>query len=86
MKINEAVRKMHPPRYTTAQAAEMVGRSEDTLARWRKKNYVKASDEAAFGSITVPLYTDEDIEALRRLAKTLKPGRTPSSDGGSDNA
>lgn len=82
MKINEAVRQMHPPRYTTSQAAELVGRSEDTLARWRRKGYAKPSDSRTFGSVEVPLYTDEDIAEMRRLAKTIRPGRNPSDPEG----
>ena len=79
MKINEAVRQMHPPRYTVAQAASLVGRSEDTLVRWRKKGFAVPSDKMEWGSLTVPLYTDGDIESMRQLAKEIKPGRPASA-------
>lgn len=69
MKINEAVRKMHPPKYTTTQAAALVGRDPQSLKRWSKKGYFTPSEAAWFGSVLVPLYTDEDIDKMRLLAK-----------------
>ena len=79
MKIDEIVRTMHPPRYTEGQAAKMVGRSKDTLRRWRREQKSKASDKRQFGSVTVPLYTDGDIEGLKVLARQTKPGRPSES-------
>lgn len=75
MKIDEIVRQMHPPRYTRRQAAELVGRDEDTLKRWKRNGVFSPSEEWTFGRLSVGLYTDEDIAAMRELAKTIKPGR-----------
>lgn len=77
MRISESVRAMSPPRWTTSQAAETVGRSVDTLKRWAKEDIYRPSDSASFGSTVVPLYTEQDIEALKYLARTTKPGRKP---------
>lgn len=79
MKINEAVRNMSPPRYTRKQAAELVGRSADTLVRWRDTGVYRPSDSTWFGHIEVDLYTPKDIAALKKIAKTMKTGRKPSS-------
>lgn len=73
--IATAVRAMTPPRYTTAEAASRLGKSEDTIRRWREKEWLTPSDSRAFGSVVVPLYTDEDIERGKTLAKSIKPGR-----------
>lgn len=75
MKISEIVREMNPPRYTTSQAAEQVGRHEDTLKRWRDDGTFQPSEEATFGSTRVWLYTKEDLEAMRKIARDMKPGR-----------
>lgn len=77
MKIDEAVREMSPPRYTTSQAADLVGKSEDTLRRWRsgRDPVYSPAHFAQFGQVKVPLYTREDIEEMRRIAKERRPGR-----------
>lgn len=78
MKISEIVREMNPPRYTTSQAATMVGKHVDTVKRWRDSGVHVPSDEATFGTTKVWLYTREDIEQLKKIAKTMKPGRKPN--------
>jgi len=80
MRIDETVRQMHPPRYTINQAARLVGRHPDTLRRWSRLGILTASDEVAFGGISVPVYTDDDIQDMRNLRKTLKPGRKPKTE------
>lgn len=78
VKIDEQVRQMHPPRYTTAQAAPLVGRDVDTLRRWKRKGVFRPSERRPFGRTMVDLYTNEDIEAMRQIAKEIKPGKRPA--------
>lgn len=62
--------------YTVSQAAALVGRSADTLARWRKRRYVNApSAQCDFDTEVVYLYTDDDIRELKEFAATMYPGR-----------
>jgi DNA-binding transcriptional MerR regulator len=75
MRISEIVREMSPPRYTTSQAAELVGKHEDTIKRWRDHGVYVPSDKRVFGTTEVPLYTSEDIRAMKEIAKTIRPGR-----------
>ena len=75
MKISEIVREMSPPRYTTSQAAQMIGKHEDTVKRWRDSGVYQPSETREFGKVSVPLYTSEDIRALKEIAKTMKPGK-----------
>lgn len=83
MRINEAVRRMHPPRYTTSQAAQLVGRDADTLKRWRNDGVYKPRVEPVeFGALKVIVYDDDDIKAMRKLAKEIKPGRKPGEQNG----
>lgn len=79
MKINEVVAQMRPPRYTTAQAAALVGRTEDTLSYWRRQEIFTPSERRKFGKTEVWLYTQQDIEQMRQIAKVIKPGRKPMS-------
>lgn len=76
--IHTMVRRMSPTRYTVKEAAGLVGKSPDTLTRWRKTGTYEPSESIKAGSLTVWLYTDDDIDRMRRLAKTMKPGRKPS--------
>lgn len=78
MKIQDEVRKMDPPRYTVSDAADIVGRDQDTLRRWRRLGVLVPSDSRTFGKLKVGLYTDDDIKTMKHLAKTLKPGRRKS--------
>lgn len=69
---------MHPPRYTRAQAAELVGKDLDTLKRWKRTGVYAPKEQAEFGSLRVDLYTDDDIAAMREIARTIRPGRHKS--------
>lgn len=73
--IASKIRAMSPPRFTTAEAARLVGRSEDTLVRWRSDGVYAPSERRAFGSVEVWLYSEADIGAMKEIVKTLRPGR-----------
>lgn len=77
--IQTMVRRMTPARYTVKEAAALVGRSPDTLVRWRRSGRFVPSDRQQIGRLLIWLYTDEDIEEMKQLAKELRPGRR--SDG-----
>ena len=78
--IGTKVRAMSPSRFTTSEAARLVGRSEDTLIRWRKAGVFvpDESNRVRYGSLLVWLYTESDIEDMKQISKTLKPGRKPA--------
>lgn len=61
--------------YTRAAAAKSVNRSADTLKRWQKSGIAVPSSKMKAGQLTVWLYTDEDMNNLRAVAKSQKPGR-----------
>jgi DNA-binding transcriptional MerR regulator len=69
------VRRMVPTRYTITEAAKKVGRSTDTLRRWQEDGTFSPDDSVQMGKLKVRLYTDADIERLRKIAKAKKPGR-----------
>lgn len=77
MNIDKQVAQMSPKRFTTAQAAALVGKSTDTLKRWRASGAAVPSDYARFGKTTVPLYTLKDVRVLEKTAKNMRPGRKP---------
>lgn len=79
--ITAAIKRMKPRRYTTQQAADMIGRSRDTVKRWRIDGVHAPSDAKVFGSTLVYLYTPDDIRAMKSLTRTLKPGRKPQGEG-----
>ena len=61
--------------YTTSGAAYVVNRSPDTLRRWRRQGLCVPSQKMQAGQVSVFLYTAEDIEKLRLIARSQKPGR-----------
>ena len=61
--------------YTRISAAKKVKRSPDTLRRWHQQGICIPSKRMKAGKLTVYLYTEEDIVAMKQLAKTQKPGR-----------
>lgn len=63
--------------YTTSEAAKKVGRSKDTLTRWRKDNTFNPEGYVLRGDLTVYLYSDADIEEMQALAAGMKAGRKP---------
>lgn len=64
--------------YTISEAADEVGRSVDTLRRWRKQFPEGGpSKEAKLGKNTIGLYTVDDITMLRQYASTVKRGPKP---------
>ena len=79
MKISEIVREMSPARYTTSQAAELIGKHEDTVKRWRDNGIYVPTETRTFGKVSVPLYSSEDIKELKKIAKTMKPGPKPGA-------
>lgn len=79
MKISEIVREMSPPRYTTSQAAELIGRHEDTVKRWRDSGVFVPQHRERFGNTEVWLYTSDDIKAMKSIAREIRPGRKPTT-------
>jgi hypothetical protein len=57
----------------------MIGRSRDTLRRWRISEEFVPSFKMDAGELEVWLYSDDDIERLRKFAATKKPGRPPKN-------
>lgn len=78
--ISTAVKAMKPRRYTVTEAAEKIGKSPDTLKRWRVTGVFVPSDSRTFGKVVVPLYTADDIKEMRKIAKTMRPGRKKKTD------
>ena len=73
MKINEIVQSLGY--YTTADTAELIGKSEDTLRRWKRNGTFIPTHFAEHGQLRVDCYSPEDIVALLKIAKDIHPGR-----------
>lgn len=61
--------------YTRKQAADLVGRDRDTIKEWQKNGTYPPSGYMEAGKIIVWLYSEEDIEAMRKIALHKRPGR-----------
>jgi hypothetical protein len=53
--------------YSTAVAAKMIGINRVTLQRWLIAGMVKEPRKVATGGVEVRVWTDRDIERVRRF-------------------
>lgn len=60
--------------YTRGQVADKIGRTRDTIKRWHDSGTYKATHWHQSGKTTVWLYTDEDVAAMKQIARTIKSG------------
>ena len=58
--------------YTRQQVADLIGRSKDTVRRWHINGVYRASEGREICGTYVFLYTNEDVLALKRLAKSKR--------------
>lgn len=63
--------------FTRAQVAVEIGKSVDTVRRWHHDRIYRAKKSKKFGTTKVWLYTQADIDAMKAIAKTLRPGAKP---------
>ena len=55
--------------YSTAQAARLIGIDRVTLQRWLISRRVKEPKKVAAGSVEIRVWTDQDVERLRKFKK-----------------
>jgi excisionase family DNA binding protein len=65
---------MEPKIHTTAEAAEAIGVSRQTLYSWIEGGKVAAPKQIATGQKSIRLWTKGDIERVKRFKGTLKRG------------
>lgn len=62
--------------YTRDMVAQIVGRSRDTIRRWTSEGgKFEPRYNMKVGKLKVWLFDDEDVEVLKGMAKTVRPGR-----------
>jgi DNA-binding transcriptional MerR regulator len=61
--------------HVRTDAARLIGRSPDTLKRWHQQGIAIPSECMQAGKLRVWLYTAEDIEHLKEIAASQRPGR-----------
>jgi excisionase family DNA binding protein len=60
--------------YTTAQAAKLLKISRQTLYTWIEDGRIATPEPIAVGQRSFRLWTAADIERVRKVKGTLKPG------------
>jgi hypothetical protein len=60
--------------YLTSDAAALVGRSADTLRKYKRDDIFAPSGFMWAGTLKVALYSEKDIEELRKVAARQRPG------------
>lgn len=75
--LNKFVRRLPNGKhlYTVGEAAAEIGRSADTLRRWRKRGLVGPSKEVNFERHKVYLYTEADIRELRKYVSSTEKAK-----------
>lgn len=62
--------------YTISTAAKLVGRNPSTVRRWlRFEECPKPSQSIPYNAYEMQLFTDDDIEELKKWAAAQRPGR-----------
>lgn len=69
-----------PGWHMTSEAAAAVGRTADTLRRWKDDGTYEPSGYTTRGELTISLYSDDDINIMRGIAATKKAGRPPKEE------
>lgn len=62
---------------TRGQAAAVIGKSKDTLRRWHETGRFITRHKVKRGERYVWLYDADDLEALKTLVRTTRPGPVP---------
>lgn len=60
--------------YLTSDAAALVGRSADTLRKYKRDAIYVPEGFMWAGTLKVALYSVKDIDALRKVAAEQRPG------------
>ena len=60
--------------YTTAEAAEKIGVTRQTLYLWIEADQIEAPKPIKLGQRTMRFWTKADIEKARKFKGTLKSG------------
>jgi excisionase family DNA binding protein len=55
--------------YTTSEAAKKASISRETLYQWLRSGKVPAPKQIKLGAKTQYLWTDKDVEAVRKAAR-----------------
>lgn len=76
--IRFLVSGMTPRMYTSTDVALELGVSLATVLRWRRTGVYKPSKTKKFGKVIVHLYSSSDINKMRALCTTQRPGRKPN--------
>lgn len=66
--------------YTRGQVATKIGKSRDTIRRWHENGTYRSTHQQKFGAVSVWLYTDEDVQAMKQIARRITPGRKPKEE------
>jgi DNA-binding transcriptional MerR regulator len=62
-------------RYSTREAAKKLGLSHNALAVYVRRGKVPAPEEVRYGGNIVHIWTDEQIEHVRKLLPKIANGR-----------
>lgn len=71
----EKLRREFPDHRTAGEVAGILGRSRNTIVRWRHSGTLVPSAHMQMGKIKVWLYSKADIEKGREVVATISPGR-----------
>jgi hypothetical protein len=62
-------------KYSTREAAKKLGRSLDTIQRHIAAGTIKGPPLLTLGPLQVRLWSDSDIQKVRKILAGIKPGR-----------
>lgn len=75
----DLLRRDYPDLLIEADVADIVGRSQSTIRRWRREKRITPTHYADQGSTRIWLYTKDDLNRVKVLSYTIRPGRKRSA-------
>jgi hypothetical protein len=73
------LREEWPDFYTQRDVAEIIGRSKETVIRWRRMGLLKPTHSIQRGSLKIWLYDEKALNRAKKLARTLHTGPKPKA-------
>ena len=70
---------MSKNKYTTAEAAKLVGVSRQTLQAWVKGRMIETPKLIEIGNVAVRLWNKADVQRAKQFKGTLRRGPEPKN-------
>ena len=79
-KVNGLLNMVPDGYHTRNQVARLIKCDPDTLRRWVRQGRFVPQSHMTVGALHINLFSEEDVQALKELKRSIKIGRPPKFD------